>query len=107
MWTEEPETQPDHELDPRLCVGPDGLNPNVCVAEGCFNQQCAELGWKPPEKSKMDPIAKGYWCTNCEFFEDEIYSQFEADICNACGCPADSHTCVRVVSEDAVAEGLV
>ncbi len=50
MWTEEPETQPDHELDPRLCVGPEGRNSNVCVAEGCFNEQCAELGWKPPAK---------------------------------------------------------
>lgn len=37
----------DWELDPRPCVFATGQNQNVCVAEGCFNEECCEPGWKP------------------------------------------------------------
>lgn len=38
----------DWELDPRLCARPEGRNANVCVAEGCFNAECASNpAWKP------------------------------------------------------------
>ena len=46
----------DWELDPRLCVGRNGRkHPNICVAEGCFDEACVTLGWSPPEK--VEPSA--------------------------------------------------
>lgn len=45
-----------------------------------------------------DPIAKGFWCTTCEFFEDEIYVEFVDGKCPSCGCGRGHHTEVKVVS---------
>lgn len=38
----DPECNCDDCLDPRPCLG---KNPNVCVAEGCYNEACCEAGF--------------------------------------------------------------
>lgn len=42
----------------------------------------------------MIVLAGGYWCTNCEFFEDDA----PGSSCPACGCAESDHVAANVVT---------
>jgi hypothetical protein len=46
----------------------------------------------------MQVKAEGWWCENCEFFEEEDSDQW-SDTCAACGCGGEHHTRVEVVTK--------
>lgn len=47
-------------------------------------------------------IIEGWWCDNCEFFESEDDIDTTIDACRACGCSANSHTPVEIVTRGLV-----
>jgi hypothetical protein len=50
-----------------------------------------------------EPVARGYWCESCGFFEDaplELVGTGEGRMCQACGCDDSFHRTVNVVNED-------
>lgn len=46
----------------------------------------------------MQVKATGWWCENCEMFEDED-SEWNSDQCMGCGCDGADHTSVEVVTK--------
>lgn len=40
-------------------------------------------------------LAEGWWCFNCNFFEEER----PRAICQACGCSNETHRKVRIIGE--------
>lgn len=48
----------------------------------------------------MRTVATGWWCTNCEFFENEDDVDTRADTCVGCGCDGSDHHVAEVVTKE-------
>lgn len=44
-------------------------------------------------------MAAGWWCPNCEFFEDEDHTDTTAEQCVSCGCDGADHIPVVVIGK--------
>lgn len=44
------------------------------------------------------PVAEGWWCQTCEFYEDDDEINAEMEMCVCCGCSGASHIRVDVVA---------
>lgn len=47
----------------------------------------------------MQTVAEGWWCTRCEFFEQDDEINETVEQCIACGCAGSDHTRVEIVSK--------
>lgn len=48
----------------------------------------------------MQTKAEGWWCENCEFFEEDDSDIWnDHDQCEACGCSGSDHVRVEVVTK--------
>ncbi len=48
----------------------------------------------------MRTVATGWWCENCEFFEDEDQVDLlNEDRCIGCGCAPSAHVSVEIITK--------
>jgi hypothetical protein len=50
----------------------------------------------------MQVVADGWWCRQCEFFEDDDQINTEVEVCIQCGCNGAEHLPVEVVTKGLV-----
>lgn len=71
-------------LDDVTWVGPKAARELAQVLAVKLNEQPAD----------PQPIAAGFWCSDCGFLEEE---DIDDERCDACGCSRDSHIEVSVI----------
>lgn len=48
----------------------------------------------------MQTLAEGWWCTQCEFFEQEDEIDTTIDECPSCGCNGSEHVPVEITNKE-------